>query len=137
MLRYKNIKKSGTYECIKTHELIRVILCSARAFIQTQGAYSDVINKRLCTVTDNFVKPAKRKKHDKKLYEALMECFTESIYGIYFYDGLPITELERKLYTDLCELISDSASRGLIVSFCDFDDLFNYYKYNLINVDKH
>ena len=137
MLRYKNIEKSGTYEFIKTHELIRVIFCSARAFIQTQEACSDVINKRLCTVTNNFVKPMKRKKHDKKLYEALMKCFIEAIRSVNFYEGLLITELERKLYMDLCELISDNVSKGLLISFCDFEDLFNYYKYNLINVDKH
>ena len=136
MLRYKNIEKSGTYEFIKTHELIRVILCSARVFIQTQGAYSDVINKRLCTVTNNFVKPMKCKKPDKKLYDALMECFTESIYGIYFYEGLPITELERKLYMDLCESISDSVSKGMLLTVYDFDELLKYYKYNFLNVDK-
>lgn len=129
MINYKKIKKSNTYEYIKIHELVRVIFCSARSFLQNGKDTEGMISKRLCTCTNNIVgfQYLKFRKHNKRLYEALMKCFADAISNTCFYNNSPITPVERRLYTDLCELISDSISKNIIITVYDINDIFKYY----------
>ena len=129
MINYKKIKKSNTYEYIKIHELVRVIFCSARFFLQNEGDNEGIISKRLCTCTNNIIRfrYLKFRKHNKRLCEALMKCFTDAISNTYFYNNFPITTVERGLYTDLCELISDSISKNVIITVYEINAIFKYY----------
>ena len=136
MINYKKIEKIDTYEYIKIHELAKVIFCSARVFIRNGEDMQETISKRLCTCTNNIIRfrYSHFRKHNKRLYESLMKYFIDAMSNTYFSFSInpPITSLERKLYTDLCELISDSISKNVIITVYEINDIFKYYTFTTL-----